>query len=379
MTGKIEKLFSRFSPLGTIVVKIGSRLITPESPGTPPVRVKRLVQDVLAIREHGCRVVLVSSGAIACGMQRLGLTRRPGAVPMQQACACVGQIQLMEQYTRLFGKKDIPVAQVLLTWDDLRDKQRHLNLRNALFHLLDNGAVPVVNENDSVGTDEIAFGDNDTLGAQIALMTRADLYVILTDVNGLYDANPGKVSTARHIDRVSRITQATFALVSDARNEISVGGMTSKLEAARIATRAGIPSLIANGKDHRLLDAVTETSLGTLFDRSAKKLSTRRRWIAFTRHASGTIVVDDGAEKALVEKGKSLLPAGILKVTGTFRRGDNVVLCNRRGDTIGRGLVNYSASDIELIKGKKSSAIASILSQKPYDEVVHRNNLVVPA
>lgn len=367
----------RIAPPGTLVIKVGSRIITSESTGARDPRVAGLVRDIVRLRHSGVRVVLVTSGAIAHGMQELGLAKRPTGLPVQQACACVGQINLINTYKQLFGRARTTIGQVLLTWDDLRDKRRYLNLRNTLFQLLDCNAVPIINENDSVGTDEIAFGDNDTLGGQIAMLVNADLYVILTDVNGLYDAHPGRNTNAQHIPLVEHIDKQVHALASGASSAISVGGMVTKLRAAEHVTKTGIAAIIGNGNDRTLLDVLKTPAAGTLFLPATQRLSSRRRWLAFTRHSSGALTIDKGAVSALVQRGKSLLPAGVKKVTGSFKVGDLVTLCDENGQEIAKGLANYSSTEIAALCGCRSSDITRILGAKSFDEVVHRDNLVL--
>ncbi len=363
--------------LDTLVVKAGSRLVT--AGGSPAYRARfsGLVSDIAALRRAGVRVVLVSSGAIAHGMRVLGLAIRPRTLPMQQACASIGQTSMMELYSRLFARRGVHVGQVLLTWDDLRDKKRYLNLRNTLFQLLDCGVVPIINENDSVSVEEINFGDNDTLGAQMALLVGADLYTILTDVDGLYRGNPRRDPRAEHIAVVHRIDPSIHALAGGASSQLSVGGMTTKLRAAEMVTRSGMCAIIANGDRDRLRDILAREDLGTLFVPSPRRMSSRRRWIAFTRHASGSLVIDDGARRALVEKGKSLLPAGVRTSSGAFKAGDMVSIVDSRGDVIARGLINYSAAELGAIQGKRTDRIAAELGRKAFDEVVHRDNLVL--
>jgi glutamate 5-kinase len=370
-------LRSDISPLTTVVIKVGSRIITSaQSPETSE-QLTSLVQAIVTLKQQGIRVLLVSSGAIAYGMRLLGLSKRPADIAMAQACASIGQVQLAHLYARLFGHYNYHAGQVLLTWDDLRDKRRYLNLRNTLFRLLDCDTVPIINENDSVGTDEIKLGDNDTLGAQIAMVSMANLYVILTDVNGLYNKNPEKHPDAIHIPLVERMGPHIHALASGSEKEISVGGMITKLRAAELVTRSGISALIGNGNECGLLDVLSTKTRGTLFLPSTKKLSSRRRWIAFTRHSSGRLVVDSGAERALRRNGKSLLPAGVRSVEGEFKVGDMVTIVNEQGQAIAQGLSNYTSTEARLIAGRRTSDIVKQLGHRSYDELVHRDNLVL--
>jgi glutamate 5-kinase len=359
----------------TVVVKVGSRILASPESQSHAQRIGSLVSDLVEMRSAGLRVILVTSGAIAQGVQALHLSERPRAIPLKQACASIGQIRLMHIYESLFAQHGIPIGQVLLTWDDLRDKKRYLNLRNTLFQLLDCEAIPILNENDSVGIEEIRFGDNDTLGAQVAMLVGADLFVILTDIPGLYDANPQK-ARASHIPLIEKITPAIHAYADEKGNAVGVGGMVTKLKAAEMVTKAGIYALIGDGYHERLLTVLKSDRAASLFLPSEKKMSSRSRWIAFSGKTRGVLSVDDGARKAVIKKGTSLLPAGIKKVTGSFTTGDMVDIRDESGKTFAKGIVNYSSSDIAGIMGCRTSEIASLLGRKTFDEVVHRNNLV---
>jgi glutamate 5-kinase len=362
----------------TLVVKVGSRILTAEDAATPHAgRVRSLVDGIAALRKTGRRVLLVSSGAIAQGMKAMNLAKRPGTIPAKQACASIGQIRLMNMYASLFSRHGILIGQVLVTWDDLRDKKRYLNLRNTLFHLFDVDAVPIINENDSVGVEEIRFGENDTLAAQLSLLVEADLFVNLTDINGLYDADPKTKRNARRIPLVAHFSPAIHKFASDNKNEVSVGGMATKLKAAEMVTRAGLHALIGDGFHRTLLDVLSDPAAGTVFLPAEKKIPSRHRWIAFTGRPSGSIVVDQGASTAIVGRGKSLLAAGVRAISGTFKVGDMVDVQNEKGQTICRGLVNYSSEDALRIAGCKTADIASRLGAKTFDELIHRDNLVV--
>jgi glutamate 5-kinase len=351
----------------TVVVKTGSRILSGEGSDD---RIGRLTEGLAALHKSGVRVVLVSSGAIVHGIQAMGMIVRPATIPLQQACASVGQNRLMNRYQSFFEKHGVLIGQVLLTWDDLRSKKRYLNLRNTLFALLDSGIIPIVNENDSVGVEEIKFGTNDILSAQIAMLVQADVLVNLTDVGGLFDRDPRDNPDARHIPVVPELSEAVQKMAVDRKNDISVGGMSSKLKAAEMVTRSGIYYLIGDGYSRGLLDVLSKETCATIFLPSTRKMSSRHRWIAFSGSPQGTL-------KALREKGKSLLPAGIKNVAGSFKAGDNVEIKTGNGTSIGRGLVNYSSEDIRRIMGCKTDAIAALLGSKEFDEVIHRDNLVV--
>jgi glutamate 5-kinase len=372
-----ESIRSELPRLSTVVVKVGSRILAAREGGGPSRRIQSLVDDITGLKNEGVRVLLVSSGAIAHGVLALNLPRRPSAIPMQQACAGIGQIRLMHTYETLFEEKNILIGQVLVTWDDLRDKMRYFNLRNTLFQMLDFSAVPIINENDSVGVEEIRFGDNDTLGAQIALLTHADLYVNLTDTNGLYDSNPKKNKSALHIPLVQHISPEIKRLADRDGTEQGVGGMETKLRAAEMLTRAGIHAVIGDGYHHRLAEVLSDPSVRTLFLPSPKKMSSKHRWIAFAGRRNGLLIVDGGARTALMDKGKSLLPAGVKGVSGSFTMGDMVEIAGEDRVPFAAGMVNYKTSELERIMGKRSNEIAAILEGKAFDEVVHRDNLVV--
>ena len=370
-----KPLFRQELPhIHTIVVKIGSRILS--GPGHSD-RVKSLAKDIITLQKNGLRIILVSSGAIAHGMNSLGLQNRPTTIPLQQACASIGQNRLMSMYENAFNPYKVLIGQVLLTWDDLRSKKRYLNLRNTMFQLLACDVIPIVNENDSVGIEEIQFGNNDMLAAQVALLIQADIFVNLTDVGGLYDKNPQIDKLANYITVINSFSASVHNFASDKKKQISVGGMATKLKAAEIVSRAGIFALIGDGFNQSLSEVLNNQNSATLFIPSERKMSSRHRWIAFTGHAKGSIFIDNGALRAIVEKGKSILPAGINNVYGFFKAGDKIEVKAENGQTIAAGLVNYSAEEICLIKGCKTSQINSKLGRKSFDEVIHRDNLVL--
>ncbi|MDD5674604.1 MAG: glutamate 5-kinase [Chitinivibrionales bacterium] len=364
-------------PLHTLVVKVGSRILTAGDEKAFVARLDGLVEDIVALRREGVRTLLVSSGAIAHGMRALKLSARPSTIPHKQAAAAIGQIRLMQAWETRFAARGIPIGQVLLTADDLRHKERYLNLRNTLFALLQIGAVPVINENDSVGVAEIRFGDNDTLGAHIALLAHADAYVNLTDINGLYDADPSRHKQARHIPLVTRLTAALHGLARETGSAVSVGGMKTKLKAAEMVTRGGIAAIVGDGFNRTLLEVLRDASAATVFLPTQKRLHARQCFIAFAQKTAGALGIDDGAAAALMARGKSLLPAGIRSVQGDFSAGDSVDIVDVKGRVLGRGLVNFSALEARKIAGLKSNEIAKVLGEKTFDEVVHRDNLVV--
>ena len=365
----------------TLVIKIGTTLLTGER-GFDGQVVERLVKEIAALkRERALNILVVSSGAIGCGMDSLKLTERPKVLPLKQAAAAIGQARLMHFYQVLFETygNGLQTAQVLLTSSDLDDRHRYLNIRNTVHTLFDlKTVVPIVNENDSVATDELRFGDNDTLSARVAAKIDADLLVILSNIDGLYDRNPSKHTDAKLIEHVAKVDESVESLAEDTGAATSVGGMKTKLHAARIACASGVTTVIANGNTPGIIrDVLDGTARCTRFDASAETMSHRKRWIAFGRAARGSIDIDDGAHHALINKGKSLLAAGITAVTGTFDMGAAVRIRDGAGKDIACGLVNYSSADLARIKGCKSSEIHAILGRKDFDEVIHRDNLAI--
>ena len=361
-----------------IVVKVGSGLIT--APGEGPVapRISALAADLAALVKDRREVALVSSGAIATGMARLGLPARPRSIPEKQAAAAVGQSALMWQYEQAFKHHGIQVGQVLLTREDIGDRSRYLNARNTLLALLDFGVLPIINENDTVAVDEIKVGDNDNLAALVAHLIDADLLVLLTDVDGLYTGDPRRDPTARRLETVEAVTEDIQRLVFDTAARVSVGGMSTKLEAAQKANASGIPMVIASGKEAGTLDRLLKgEAIGTYFRPREDRLASRKRWIAFAVPLQGRLMVDAGARRALTERGKSLLPSGLVRVEGEFAAGAAVGLAEGAGPEFARGLVNYDADELRKIRGAKTTDIEKALGYKGLDEVVHRDNLVV--
>ena len=369
------------SSIKTLVVKVGTTLLAGPQ-GFDGAVLECLVKEFAALkREHGMNILIVSSGAVGCGMAALGMKTRPRSLPVKQAVAAVGQARLMHYYEVLFEKygDGLQTAQVLLTAADLDHRVTYLNVRNTIYALFDmKQVIPVVNENDSVGTEELRFGDNDTLAARVAAKIDADLLILLSDIDGLYDKNPRTHRDARLIPYVERITPDILALAEGTATQTSVGGMKTKLEAAKIACAAGVPMAIADGRKPQVIHGVlAQTSPMTLFGVAKNSLSQRKRWIAFGRAARGTIRVDDGAVNALLRRGKSLLPAGVVGVEGVFDVGAAVQVTDKSGRPIARGLVNYNSEDIRKIKGCKSDQIQAILGHKDFDEIIHRDNLVL--
>ena len=361
-----------------IVVKVGSSILASVEEGLHYEVFSRLTKEISDLKRQGYEIVLVSSGAIAAGMEKLGYKTRPQAITQKQATAAVGQTRLMNIYENYFSRYQQMVAQVLLTHDDLSHRHRFLNARNTLLTLLELGIIPIINENDTVVVDEIKVGDNDNLSALITNLIAADLLIILTDIEGLCDADPRVNSTARCIPLVEDVDVDMKGIVGETQSEMSVGGMISKIQAAKKASRFGIPTVVARGTREGVLHQILKgKEIGTLILSKGEALSSRKHWIAFNPKPKGDVIVDDGAKKAIVQKGKSLLPSGVIKIRGTFDRGDLVTCLGPRGKEFARGLVNYSATELEKIKGLRSNQIESTLGYKYSDEVIHRDDLVV--
>jgi glutamate 5-kinase len=359
------------------VVKVGSSLLVNGDTGS--LRRDWLVSlcaDVAALKKQGVKLVLVSSGSIALGRRLLKLPAGALRLEESQAAAAAGQVRLAEAYADIFAQSGIVAAQVLLTFGDTEERRRYLNARATLGTLVDLGAVPVINENDTVATAEIKFGDNDRLGARVASMMGADKLVLLSDVDGLYTANPGLDADARHIPEVTAITDEIAAMAGDSISGFGRGGMASKLIAARIAMGAGCDTIIAKGAAMHPLAAISDGARHTIFRASDTPAVARKRWIAGVLRPEGTLVIDDGAVRALGE-GKSLLPAGIRQIDGRFERGDAVVVKDRQGREVARGLAAYNASDAERIAGKRTVEIEAILGYRGRDEMIHRDDLIL--
>ncbi|MCA9186475.1 MAG: glutamate 5-kinase [Pirellulaceae bacterium] len=362
-----------------IVVKVGTRVLTRDDGQLDTGRISKLAEQLQSIHATGRRVILVSSGAVGAGMNLLGLKKRPQDVATLQAVAAVGQARLINEYDLHFRNQGYHAAQVLLTADDLDDRKRYLNVRNTLLRLLQMNAVPVINENDTVAVDELmrTFGDNDRLAAVVTNLLRASLLVILSDVEGLFDGDP-QLATSRVVPVVTDIDATVESFVRDRRGDLSKGGMSSKLEAARIATTAGENVIIASGRRLEALSEILEgRCVGTLFVAQGKSITPLKRWIGFSAQPRGTFVLDEGACQAILTQGRSLLAIGVREISGKFEKGDVVSLRTSSGEEIARGLTNYDASDMERIYGQRSTKIAEILGHCPYEEVIHRDNLTI--
>jgi len=362
-----------------VVIKVGSSVLTaPDEEGVNRRVLGRIASQVAALRRAGREVVLVSSGAIAAGSKRLGIQGAPKGMPQRQAAAAVGQPILMEAYGRAFRRLGLETAQLLLTHADLDARSRFLNACNTFEALLARGVLPIVNENDTVSVEEIRFGDNDTLSALVAQMMRAGLVVILSDVEGLYDADPRRDPSARLIRRVEGLPPEVAEKAGVSANPLAHGGMLTKVRAVKVLNRMGIATLIVRGRTPNiLLRALERGEEGTLFVPNGAPLKARKGWIGTAVIPRGWIGLDAGAVKAIAEGGRSLLPKGIAGVGGDFRFGDVVELRDPKGRAVARGLSNYGAEEVARIAGRHTGEIAEILGGKHYDEVIHRNNLVL--
>jgi glutamate 5-kinase len=360
------------------VVKLGSSLVTNQGKGIDPAAITRFAAQIAALRRHGCEVVLVSSGAIAEGMKRLGWRERPNEVHSLQAAAAVGQMGLAQAYEVGFLAHGLQTAQVLLTHEDVSDRRRYLNARATLNTLLALGVIPVVNENDTVVTDEIKLGDNDTLGALVTNLLEAELLVILTDQAGLYTADPRKDPQAQLLPRARANDPDLTAMAGGAGSAIGTGGMATKVRAAQRASRSGAHTVIASGLEDQVLPRLlAKELLGSLLVADVPMLAARKQWMADQLQLRGAIMLDAGATGVLVSRGRSLLPIGVVGVQGSFDRGDVVSCLDPSGTEIARGLVNYSASETRRIMGRPSSQIEELLGFVEEPELIHRDNLVL--
>jgi glutamate 5-kinase len=360
-----------------VVVKIGTGALTNATGRFDRAHFEKLCGELHWVTQ-GRELVVVSSGAIALGVERLGLAGRPTDIPGKQACAAVGQSRLMQAYEEALGRQRRAVAQVLLTHDDVQDRRRYLNARNALRRLLQEGALPIVNENDTVSVDELKFGDNDTLAGLVTGLVEADALIILSDVEGLYAADPSKDPAAELIREVASVTPEVLARSGGSRTGLGTGGMATKVRAAAQATEVGALCVITSGRvPGRLRQALQGEPVGTLFERQTTRRHARTAWLAHAVRAKGRLVVDDGARKALCKAHKSLLPSGIRAVEGDFGVGDPVELAGLDGSAFGKGLASYSAEELRRIAGQRSGRIEQILGYRSLDEAVHRDDLAL--
>lgn len=361
----------RIATAQSIVVKVGTNSICRPGGGVNPDAIDALARQISPLLQAGKSVILVASGAIGTGLAELGLSARPTDMPRLQATAAVGQGPLMWALHGRFAKDGVKVAQVLVTRDAFEDRSRYLNIRNTLGALGDMHVLPIINENDTVAVEEIRFGENDVLAAMVANMVSADLLVLLTNVDGVM--KDGKV-----LDVVEQVDASAMALVQQGKSSLGSGGMSTKLTAAGMVTRAGAVAVIANASAPDVISRLLAGErIGTVFVPARRRLSSRRRWIGQAARSSGKVLVDDGAAKAITQRGTSLLPSGIVALSGRFERGSTVSVIDSAGRELARGLSNYSSGELDLIKGLRTSQIVKVLGDKPYDEAIHRNNLVL--
>lgn len=374
----MQKITHNLADAKTIVVKAGSSLVTAEGRGIDQAALDNWAAQIAALRNQGVDVVFVSSGAIAEGIKRLGWPKRPKAVNELQAAAAVGQMGIAQAYETAFSPHNIHTAQILLTHDDLSNRTRYLNARSTLKTLLAKGIVPIINENDTVTTDEIKLGDNDTLGALVANLIEADALIILTDQQGLYESDPRKNSQAKFIRQISAAHPDLESMAGGVGSSVGTGGMYTKVMAAKRAALSGAATVIASGREQNaLLRLLQGESIGTLFTSEQSRINARKQWLLGHVQMVGSVVVDQGAEKAVAEQHTSLLPVGCIRVNGHFYRGELVAVLNKEGKEIARGLVNYSSEETAKILQTPSNKIAERLGYAHEDELIHRDNMAL--
>lgn len=373
-----EKNCRHFGNVTRVVIKVGSSSLTYPTGKLNLNQMELLVRQMADLHNQGKEVILVSSGAVGAGIGKLGLEKKPRTIPEKQAVAAVGQGILMHMYEKFFLEYGVTVAQVLLTRGDFADRRRFLNARNALERLLQMKVIPVINENDTVSVDELKVGDNDSLSALVAALVDAQLLVILSDIEGLYDRDPRTNPQAKLLPEVYDITGELEAAAGGAGSGVGTGGMVTKLQAAKTAGETGVPMVIAKSNIKNVIGRVVGGDVvGTVFWPRNFRMEHKKRWIAFASTVTGRITVDSGAKDALVKYGKSLLPSGVIGISGNFDVGNTVSIVDSAGTEIGRGLVNFSSFELEKIKGRHTADIEKILGHRDYDEVIHRNNLVL--
>ena len=369
---------SIISNVKRLVVMIGtSTVIKPDGEINAPF-ISQLAKTIVDLKKRNIETCIVCSGAVGAGKSQLKLARKPKRLPERQALAAVGQIYVMRAFAEIFKKQNLNVGQVLLTHEVLKDRVRYLNARFTMNSLFDYGCIPVINENDTVATEELKVGDNDTLAAYVTNLIEADLLILLSDIDGLMTGDPKKDRDAKLIAEVPEVTEEIFQLAGPTRSETGTGGLITKLQAARIVNQCGEAMIIANSNVPSIIEKIMNgETVGTFFCPRSKNLQSRKRWLAFNQSNKGAIVIDDGAVTALIKKNKSLLPSGIIKVEGVFADKDLVQIKSKNLVVIGRGICNYSSEQVEKIKGLQTKEIEKILGACPYDSVVHRDNLVL--
>ena len=376
MKSSLRKPF--LSNIKRVVIKVGSYILASPDHTLNTEMIRNLVSQVAALKDKGMEIIIVSSGAIAAGIRQLGLPSVPQSMPKKQAAAAVGQSILIWEYERNFHEAGHQVAQVLLTHDDLANRHRFLNAKNTLGELLSFGVIPIINENDTVSVDEIKMGDNDLLSATVATMAQAQLLIVVSDVEGLYTGDPTMDEGARLLSEVEDITPEIEQAAGLPTSDVGSGGMATKVQAAKSAGLMGIPTIIVSGRQPNVIRRALEgDQVGTFFLPDKDRLAARKHWLRYTLKPKGSITVDEGAMQAITKRGKSLLPSGIVKVEGRFEYGDAVSLQGLNGKEIGRGLSNYTLDELRKIQGHHTKDIEALLGYKYYDEVVHRDNLVL--
>ena len=367
-----------FSKAEKIVIKLGSSIVTNDGEGLDEECLSSLIKQISILSSQNKKVILVSSGAIAAGLKKLRVKIRPKVLSELQAAAAVGQMDLVRTYEELFADNDLISAQVLLTHDDLSDRKRYLNARSTIFNLIKNNVIPVINENDTVASEEIRFGDNDTLAAMVANLIEADLLVLLTDQDGLFSSDPREDNNAKLIHHSYVDDKNLDNLASGTQSKIGTGGMITKIMAARKAAISGTHTIIASGRRNNILvDLSNDKDIGTFLQSREVKLLARKKWLADNLKENGKIYIDDGAEIALINKGKSLLVAGVIKVTGSFDRGEVIQCVNKSGDEVLKGIVNYNSEEVKKIIGLPSDKIEAALGYVNESSLIHRNNMII--
>lgn len=362
-----------------IVIKIGSSSLTLKDGGLDRVGIKKFVNETSSLVKRGIEVIIVTSGAIAAGLESLKIKKKPEDITMLQAAASVGQVELMSTYSDLFLKNNLKTGQILLTHEDTTRRKQYLNIKNTIKNLIGLNIIPVINENDSVAVDEIKFGDNDQLAALVAILAEADTLIILTDIDGVYDRDPRIYSGARLISFIDKINEDIERAAGGIGSTYGIGGMESKIKAARICSFSGIKTIIANSRKKNILnEIIAGNDIGTFFaPQTSKKVKSIKKWIAFGKKTRGAIVIDRGAEEAVLDKGKSILAVGVVKVDGKFNKGDTLQVFSLDGKLIARGISNFSSEDVQKIKGKNKKKILSEFDDSMCVGVIHRDCLVV--
>lgn len=362
-----------------MVIKIGSSSLTLKTGGLDRANIEKFVNEVSSLAKRGIEVIIVTSGAIAAGLEDLNISKKPQEITLLQAAASIGQVELMKLYGDLFSKNGLKIGQILLTQEDTTRREQYLNIRNTIRNLIDLGVIPLINENDSAAVDEIKFGDNDELAALVSVLAEADVLVILTDIEGMYDKNPRTSRDAKLISYIDRIDKNIESAAGGIGSTYGIGGMESKIKAAKICSFSGIKTIIANSRRINVLDEILSgKNVGTFFTpQTMKKVKSIKKWIAFGMKTKGAIIIDKGAEEAVLNKGKSILPVGVVKVNGKFNKGDTLKVFSMDNKLIAKGISNFSSDDILKIKGKNQKKILSEFNDAMCSEVIHRDCLVV--